>query len=81
MNNVIPFPVQPARLKLSGFSFTRIMGKKDFQKLLTQLRRDGCKVKKELGGYTVNLFGEEVLKALPGNRDYLLRLNPRFFEQ
>ena len=80
MSNVIPFPVKPARLKLSGFSSTRIMGKKDFQKLLTQLRRDGCKVKKELGAYTVNLFGEEVLKALPGNRDYLLRLNPRFFE-
>ena len=81
MNNVIPFPVQPARLKLSGFSRTRIMGKKDFQKLLTQLRRDGCKVKKERGIYTVNLFDEEVLEALPGNRDYLLRLNPRFFEQ
>tara|TARA_R100001126_G_scaffold26517_1_gene13958 strand:- start:93 stop:338 length:246 start_codon:yes stop_codon:yes gene_type:complete len=81
MNNVIPFPVQPARLKLSGFNATRIMGKKDFQTLLTQLRRDGCKVKKELGAYTVNLFGAQVLKAFPGNRVYVLKLDPRFFEE
>ena len=80
MNNVIPFPVQNRPVQLSGFLSTRIMSKRDFQKLLTQLRRDGCQVKKELGAYTVKLADALVLKALPGRRDYLVRLNPDFFE-
>jgi hypothetical protein len=60
----------------------RMMSKPDLQALLRAVRKDdNASVIKLDGGYEVtsNVNGELILKAMNGQRDYLCRLNKRFF--
>ena len=72
---------------------TRIIDKKAFQNILTQLRavnRDGkghgveshFNIEKDsMGGYTVTHFmsGHQVLKGIPGSNGYLTTFDPELF--
>lgn len=62
---------------------TRVLQKKELQKLLKKCRKSGDMVDKlQNGGYIViNALGHEILKALPGKRGYLCRLDPKYFDQ
>ena len=72
---------------------TRLIDRKTFQNILTQLRdvnRDGKTFgvdahfnieKDSMGGYTVTNFmsGQQVLKGVPGSRGYLTTFDPKLF--
>ena len=55
---------------------TRIFGKRDFQRVLKELKQQGATVEKnEVGGYDV-LFGEDmILQAMNGTNTYLVRID------
>ena len=55
---------------------TRVFGKRDFQRVLKELKQQGASVEKnDLGGYDV-LFGEDmILQAVNGPNSYLVRID------
>ncbi len=55
---------------------TRIFGKRDFQRVLKELKQQGATVEKnEVGGYDV-LFGDDmILQAMNGTNSYLVRID------
>ena len=55
---------------------TRVFGKRDFQRVLKELKQQGASVEKnDLGGYDV-LFGEDmILQAVNGTNSYLVRID------
>jgi hypothetical protein len=55
---------------------TRVFGKRDFQRVLKELKQQGASVEKnDLGGYDV-LFGEDmILQAMNGTNSYLVRID------
>ena len=55
---------------------TRVFGKRDFQRVLKELKQQGASVEKnDLGGYDV-LFGDDmILQAVNGTNSYLVRID------
>ena len=55
---------------------TRVFGKRDFQRVLKELKQQGASVEKnDLGVYDV-LFGEDmILQAVNGTNSYLVRID------
>lgn len=55
---------------------TRIFGKRDFQRVLKELKQQGATVEKnEVGGYDVLLGEDMILQAMNGTNSYLVRID------
>lgn len=55
---------------------TRIFGKRDFQRVLKDLKAQGATVdKNDMGGYDVLYNDVLIMQAMNGNNSYLVRLD------
>jgi hypothetical protein len=55
---------------------TRIFGKRDFQRVLKELKQQGATVEKnEVGGYDVLFGGDMIMQAMNGTNSYLVRID------
>lgn len=55
---------------------TRIFGKRDFQRVLKDLKAQGATVdKNDMGGYDVLYNNVLIMQAMNGNNSYLVRLD------